>query len=246
MFEKLLQEENLHAKAVNAPIHNAETMKRAILQRHKEDPLVGIKIGCKELVLQLIAALKTEKGVHTETLLCALGALAGYACQASVRAEHVIIKGQVENKIFVIIEGKNKCLYYFGHLLNQPLIENQRSIWNLSSVAAQKLGASDLVNLSAILNDITESIGTENFGHLQVPKKYQPVHDPKVFVKHMWPKLQPFVKQYCIEPAEWPVLFGFAIKEVIEMSKGVIDPNIALLIVMESAIMMARVDIKDL
>jgi hypothetical protein len=61
-----------------------------LLERVKEmapsDPLIGAKVGGKELAARLIEAMKTDRGVHAESLMCAAGALAGYSCQAAVRA----------------------------------------------------------------------------------------------------------------------------------------------------------------
>ncbi|WP_157199276.1 hypothetical protein [Methylomonas koyamae] len=47
----------------------------------------------------------------------------------------------------------------------------------------------------------------------------------------------------CPHPAHWPILFGLAIQEAIHSGKSVIDPCIALKIVMESAIAMSKVDL---
>ena len=64
-----------------------EALIHAIREKSKEDPLVGVKIGGKEIYQRLIEAMTTPQGVHIESLLCACGALAGYACQASVAAD---------------------------------------------------------------------------------------------------------------------------------------------------------------
>src|SRR5690349_7973973 len=60
----------------------------ATLDKLKQaDPLIGAKMGGKEVLSRLLAGMKTDKGVHAESLFCALGALAGYACQAQLRAQ---------------------------------------------------------------------------------------------------------------------------------------------------------------
>ena len=63
----------------------AELLQR-VEERSGEDPLIGAKIGGKELAERMMAMMKTERGVHIESILGALGSLAGYSCQASVRA----------------------------------------------------------------------------------------------------------------------------------------------------------------
>ena len=68
---------------------------RSIAERAKIDPMIGAKLGGKEIFERLVRGMKTDRGVHTESLLCALGALAGYACQASLRA-NALAKGLPE------------------------------------------------------------------------------------------------------------------------------------------------------
>ncbi|WP_157679272.1 hypothetical protein [Methylovulum psychrotolerans] len=62
-----------------------EALIHAIRERSKDDPLVGAKLGGKEIFQRLLDSMKNEKGVHVESLLCALGALAGYSCQANLQ-----------------------------------------------------------------------------------------------------------------------------------------------------------------
>jgi hypothetical protein len=52
----------------------------------------------------------------------------------------------------------------------------------------------------------------------------------------------PIVKLFCPEPVDWPILFGLAIQQLIDMGKNTIDPGSALRIVMESAVSMSKVD----
>ncbi|MCK9609455.1 MAG: hypothetical protein M0R33_23755 [Methylomonas sp.] len=74
-----------------------EALVRAIREQSKEDPLVGAKLGGKEIFQRLVDGMKNEKGVHIESVLCALGALAGYSCQANLRAQ-ALAKGPPASK----------------------------------------------------------------------------------------------------------------------------------------------------
>jgi hypothetical protein len=224
----------------------AEAMKRAIESKRKEDPLIGAKIGSKEVVQRLIGALKTENGVHIESLLSALGSLAGYACQESIRAEFVYIKGNPEIKVFSIAGGADGKNYYFGDMLNKPLAESQYSVWGLAAATAQHLGSKELINLNDIFAHVSGTVGGASFGIPRIPENHMPADPPSNYVKFIWPKLLPLVKEYCAQPAEWPILYGLAIQEVLNMSKGVIDPTLALSIVMECAIPMSKVDLNAL
>ena len=52
----------------------------AIVAKQKEDLMIGLKIGAKEVTDRLIEFLQSKKGVHMESLLTILGALAGFSC----------------------------------------------------------------------------------------------------------------------------------------------------------------------
>lgn len=244
MFRKFFKRTDSGAvSSVDVPNPAAEVMERAIEDKRKEDPLIGAKIGGKEVAQSLINAMTTEQGVHIESILSALGSLAGYACQASIRAEFIQAKGLLENQVFIIAgcaDGKN---YYFGDLLNKPLAESQYSVWGLAAGAAQELGSQNLMNLDDIFAHVSQTVGGPGFGVPRIPEHHRPAEPPINYVKHIWPKLLPLVDKRCAQPAEWPILFGLAIQEIMYMGKEVIDPALALSIVMESAVPMSKIDL---
>ncbi|MEX8519211.1 MAG: hypothetical protein AB3X44_11935 [Leptothrix sp. (in: b-proteobacteria)] len=244
-FKKKLATDHHHEKEPdNKSDLIFETMMTAINEKRKVDPLIGAKIGSKEIVQHLIAALRTDKGVHIESLLSALGALAGYACQASIRAELIEAKGVAENAVFAVANCVDGRKYYFGDLLNKPLAESQYSVWSLAAGAAQQLGVKDMLDLEGVFGYVTDSIGGENFGVPRIPEGHTPSDLPINFLKIHWPKLMPLIRRFCAQPSEWPVLFGLAIQEVLYMGQGTIDPAVALSIAMESAIPMSKVDLE--
>lgn len=215
---------------------------RAIDEKRKDDPLIGAKIGAKEVNQRLINAMKNEKGIHIESLLCALGSLAGYACQANIRAQ-ALEQGLPETANLVVVETKSGAKYYFGDHLNAPLAESQHSIWSLSAGAAQHCGASTLPDISEIFKYTTETVGDSKFGEPRIPENHRPGDQPINYVKVLWPALLPVLKQFCKKPAEWPILFGLAIQDTLDMSKSIISPETALKIVMECAIPMSKIDL---
>lgn len=52
--------------------------------KRAEDPLVGVKLAGQEIFANLIEMLKTEKGVHIESLLAVIGAVGGYECMNGI------------------------------------------------------------------------------------------------------------------------------------------------------------------
>lgn len=219
-----------------------DALLRQIAERSKTDPLIGAKIGSKEITQRLLTAMKEERGVHIESILCSLGSLAGYACQASVRAQAVTL-GLTETANLVTINTKEGKQYFFGDHLNKPLAESQYSVWGLVGGAAQHAGCATMLNVDEIFKHVSETVGSGDFGKPRVSEKHMPHDLPLNYVRNLWPSLLPIIQKFCPNPEHWPILLGLSIQEVIEMGKQVLDPCTSAQLVMESAIPMSKVDI---
>lgn len=216
---------------------------KMISDKRNKDPLIGAKLGSKEIFNRLLDVMKDEKGVHIQTLLCALGSLAGYSCQASIRSEFVNGKGQKENEVFMIVNCKDGKQYFFGDRINKRLVEDHYSVWSLVAGAVVNLGVKELIDIHEIFEYVTKTTGSNNFGIPRITDSNRAGDTPYNYVKYLWPKLLPVVKLYCFD-YEWPILFGLAVQECIIFGKDVIDPKVALSIVMESAVPMSKIDLQ--
>ena len=225
------------ANPLQEPPHIAAFF-RALDDRRKEEPLVGAIIGGKEVCKRLIAAMKDTKGVHVESLLGALGSLAGFTCQMSVRAEDPA----AGDGAFVVVGGADGRSYFFGDRLNGPLAENQYSIWGLAAGKAQGLGCTELPDINEIFSHVTTTVGGDRFGLPRIPEGHRPGALPFDYLKALWTGIMPLVRRFCARPAEWPILFGIAIQEAMTLGKDVIDPRLATVIVMECAVPMSKID----
>ena len=228
-----------HAEMVDDALQNA------LREREHTNPMAGAQVGAKEIYQQLLGGMADEKGVHTESLLCALGALAGYACQASLRAQ-AVAANMAETAAFQVVKTTDGKQYFFGDPLNNLLANSQFSVWALAGGAAQHNGATVLPDLHEIFEHTASTVGDDGFGIPRVPENHSACDLPINFLKIIWPELFPTIKRFCPDPAGWPVLYGFAIQEAMDASKAVIDPATALKIVMESAVPMSKVDLPSL
>lgn len=225
---------------------DASAQAQTSTEAHREDPFIGAKQGAQMVFQTVIQGMKDAKGVHIESLLCALGALAGYVCQAGVRGEFVEEKGLSEDQVFSIVVCTNGSQYFFGDMVNKPLAENPYSLWSLAAGAVQHLGVNPTsVDLGDIFKHTAQTVGSEDFGVPRIPADHKPGDLPCNYVKYLWPALLPIAKQFCPASA-WPMLYGLAAQKAILLGKDVIDPLLALSIVMESAIPMSKVDLKSL
>jgi hypothetical protein len=211
---------------------------RAIEERRKEAPLIGAVLGGKEVCQRLIEAMKDAKGVHVESLLSALGSLAGFSCQMSIRAENPA----AGDSVFVVVGGADGRNYFFGDRLNQPLAESQYSVWGLTAGKAQGLGCVELPDFNEIFGYVASTVGGDRFGMPRIPEGHRPSDLPLNYLKAIWPGIMPVASRFCARPSEWPILFGIAIQEVMMMGKGVVDPKLATIIVMECAVPMSKID----
>lgn len=237
-YDRALLETRIERKGLERPQDNI--LFESIERQRQNDPLVGPKIGSKEILRLVTEAFSKSdpKGVHTESLLCALGALAGYACQASVFAKAV--KNGVTELYGVNVIGSGSESYFFGEILNTPLAESPHSLWALAAGQAQHLGCKELPDITEIFAYVSSNLNQEHFGIPRFPN--HPAADKPInYVRAFWSPLMPTLKFFCKTPDEWPILFGLAIQDAMEMAKDVVTPRDALVIVMESAIPMSKV-----
>jgi len=213
-----------------------------IREKSASDPLIGAKLGGKEVFQRVLTALRNEKGVHVETLLAVLGALAGYACQARLRAE-AFKNGKPESSVFQIVTTADGKTYYFGEPLNQLLVGPQYSVWALAGGGAAHLGVTTFPDPHELFKHVASTVGNAGFGIPRLPAGHGIAVKPLDALKSLWPALFPTIKLFCPDPAHWPILYGLAAQEAIIASKDAIAPELAFAIVLESAIPMSKVDL---
>jgi hypothetical protein len=214
-----------------------------LAQERVKNPVVGAQAASRKIVQRLLEDLKDERGVHIESLLAALGSLAGYACQVSVRMLLIDGHGMPEEKAFVIVETQDGSRYFFGDPLNKLLAEDAYSVWSLAASQAQHLGCATLPDIVEIFSHVASTLGGPDFGVPRVPENHRPRFMPVDYVKIVWPAMLPVVKNFCPAPALWPVLYGLAVQQVMELGKSAIDPCTALSIVAECAVPMSKIDV---
>lgn len=212
----------------------------AIAERRAQDPLVGARIGAEEVSRRLLDAMATARGVHVESLLAVCGALAGQACQASLRAR-ARAAGQVETAGLHVVGTRDGGSFLVGEGLVQALFNDPYATWGLAAGAAQQAGCAALPDPTELWRHGMATLGEEAFGVPQVPSRHQPSPESLQLLPTVWPALLPVAQRLCPDPAEWPILFGLVAQKAITMGREVIDPCLALRIVMDTAIANAMV-----
>lgn len=214
-------------------------LRDGIAQRRAADPLIAAKVVGAEVQARIVRALTNEKGAHIESVLTALGALAGFACQMAVR--EVAKRHKLPRPPLVEVKTKDGGVYYMGDMLNAPLAGSPLSVWNLVAGAATRAG-SPPPDLRAIFAHAAGTLGTPQFGVPRVPSGNAPGDTPLAYLRIFWPQNLVLFERLCDDPMHWPVACGLAAQAMIDQGNNVLDPGLAAAIVMESAIPMSKID----
>lgn len=254
MFEKLFKVFGRGAKAVQqqAPAGTAASgqgdprlpaLLHAIAEQQASDPLIAAKIGGLDVFQRVADAMQRERGVHAASMLCVLAALAGYACQASVRAQ-ALAAGLAEDALLVRMTTTDGRIWFFGDELNQGVAEARYSVWTLAAAAAQDAGLLALPDPTEFFAHASRVLGTEQFGVPRVDPDHAPGDTPLNYLKATWPGVFPMARRLCPAPEHWPLMFGLAVQRAIAEAAPTFPPAPALQIVMDTAVAMSKVDLE--
>ena len=180
--------------------------------------------GAEYVLYRIWATLQEQEGIHAESLVTCLGALAGYACQAHVRQAGVPAASS----------------HFITDALNRPLIASPLSVWSLVRRAVQKTGGA-LPDIDSICAHVTRTFETPEFGVPRVPEEHRPRRPPLFYLTQLWPQVLPIASRFCRRPAQLPVLFGIALQRAIEHTTERLSPTLAASIAMECAVAMSKV-----
>jgi hypothetical protein len=132
-----------------------------------------------------------------------------------------------------------------GEVLSCALAADPHSIWRLAAAEALDAGCGTLPDLGELFAAGIETLGTEHFGRPRVPDRHQPSQGALTCLAEVWPLLFPLAREYCADAQQWPILFAIAAQRVMAMSRQILDPSIALRIVMDTAIAQSKVILPD-
>ncbi len=204
-------------------------------------------------------SLKTARGIHAETLLTVIGALAGFAAQNA--ALNVIASGEATGakpRGLAIVSTKSGQIFLYGDAINVFLFSESGGVLPLAALiagAALKAGVkeADLPKTSEMAAHVASAVGSADFGTLGVRPEVQPQLQPLAALVKFWPQTcdvwtRPPVKQLfrrqerLLQEIHWPILLGLVASQYIAITKQTLDPTIGAALVMESAIIASKFD----
>src|SRR5215470_15017846 len=238
-----------------------------------DEIVVNLAIG--SLRDSLMKWLTTERGVHAETLLVSIGAIAGFAAQCAVQERiknrdvpgaHKGMPGEElgtllrERGLAVQATAKSGEVFFFGDLINGYLVQQAPTIdpplFAILAAAAIEAGAkrTELPDVVPMFKRASQTIGTQEYGVLNPPRPLSPHYTPREALNEFWPRVK-FIfertdgqgvveptKGRNVKPEYWPLITALVARQFLIMAKDTIEPRLALALIMESAIVMSKVD----
>lgn len=199
--------------------------------------ITKLQNGAGEVLVRTVNAMKGGTGqVHPQSLICALGSLAGYACQQDARDTH---GGFSDESIFTVMRDKQGRKFYFGDLLNEPLVSEKYSVWAMIGGAVQRTGAK-LPDVNDIFRYVSYVVGGEQFGKV---RSCETGDDMETYVRNLWKPLSETARNYA-QAGELHIVFAIALQKAIISCQGAVDMTEAGRIAMESAVSMSKLDLQ--
>lgn len=200
--------------------------------------IAKLQKGADVLLARIANAMRGAGGeVHPQSLICALGSLAGYACQADVRAVYMKQRGFPEDKIFTVMSDNNGRHYFFGDLLNEPLVNEKYSVWAMIGGAVKQSGGS-LPDVNDIFRYVSFVVGGDRFGRVRACETGE---DMLSYLRQLWKPMSALAKEYAGE-GELHIVFGIALQKAVFACAKTMNSTEAARIAMESAVSMSKVD----
>ena len=219
----------------------------------------------------LLKWLTGDRGVHAETLMVSVGALAGFAAQnAALRSIGASAAPSPKDALMTAEAGGE--VYYFGNRINGYLVQQAGEyaypLWGFIAAAAMQSGLprQDLPDVIEMFNHVSKSIGTSEFGIPRAATKEHPTHlTPRKALETFWPRTKILLSNAdrvlvkglsgletapeggtSVPEEHWPLILALVAQQFIRMAKDTLGPRLAFAFVMETAIMMSKVDPKTI
>ena len=196
------------AAALQTMAHAQDKVRTVQLPWEGTDDEIVVNLAIGSLRGTMVKWLTSERGVHAETLLVSIGAIAGLAAQNAVQ-ERIknrdvpgahkgmsgpeLAKHLADNNLAVQVTAKSGDVYLYGDLVNGYLVQQSTTIGNSSLYAilggaALQAGVKpgELPDARAIFRRVSQTIGTPEYGILNPPKPLDPHYTPRQALEKSW------------------------------------------------------------
>jgi hypothetical protein len=182
-------------------------------------------------------------GIHCETAMTVLGALAGFAAQQAVWAS-IAARATPQQLVFSTVRVKSGETFYLSDQVNDLLAGKTEppSILGIVAGAAAKGGGRDFPDIKGIFRNASEVMGSEQFGIPRAPAGHAPRILPRDALTRYWPKAHCFVERE--HAAMKPRWFALAAGSLLLKMQQSCPADISFYLMMEAAVPMSKIDPK--
>jgi hypothetical protein len=222
------------------------------------DSTATADLAIKNLREGLMTALKNQRGIHTETLLTAVGALAGFAAQNAALNRLSSRDPAAPNLELAIAQIKSGEKMIFGDAVNVFLYPEARSTLPLVAIiagAAVQAGVAtaEFPDFHEMAAYVATVVGTPEFGKLRARPGSPPQLQPLELLHKLWPMTREVLQrpphkgflrrvEKPLQEAHWPIIISVVGSQLIGMTKGTLSPRIGAALLMESAVITSKID----
>ena len=252
MFRKLFgASDKMHPNERKEPVFTKQPASptQSVTSSHQEGA-GKLAIGAGEIFKKFMAAGYTdERGIHLESILSATSALAGYAAQQAGLA--MIREGHPEAKQFPQLQQittKTGQTFLVSELVNQLVASgggpDRVTVLTLVANSGVRAGGKHLPDMMEIVKRNAQFLGDANYPPLTVPEQNHPRENALAALGRWWPMV---VKVFSVTElsALHPLYHMFALAHLagqwIESGKDVLNPEIAMVLSMETAVATSKV-----
>jgi hypothetical protein len=217
-------------------------------------------LAIKNLREGLMKALRTERGIHAETCLAAIGAVAGFAAQAAALNRITSQEWDPTHppSSIAIAQSKSGESFLFGDAINVYLFQEPQSQLPLIALvggAAVQSGvpSNELPDCQEMAAHVARVVGSDNFGKVRAPNDHAPHQQPLELLRRIWPLTQAVLRlapskrflraaEKPLQEIHWPIVVGVVASELLFLTRKSLDPRIGAALIMESAIITSKID----
>ncbi len=216
------------------------------------DSRISCNLACGNICNNLVERMKVNGRVHAETYVAAAGVISGYAAQRTLLA-----KGHSEpNTIVSTADGRE---FLFGDPINDVLTGRLPGDTlgtidiAVSAAVASGLKQPQKEDISQHFKYVASQIGNPFFP--SVPEAHRPHHDADELLAVLWPwtleflnaDFDEFHRSFGAVPQEWwRDVVARSISRTITDVRGVLEPERAMTIAIQSAIYASKVLLEPL
>jgi hypothetical protein len=113
--------------------------------------------------------------------------------------------------------------------------------------------SNELPDLKPMFVRAAQTVGTPEYGVLRPVQGRASRFSPRQALDLLWPRVKALLSRTdgpgaaagrSVPPENWPLVIGLVARDFVKLTKDTLDPRIGLALMMESAIVMSKVDPK--